>query len=40
MPGMCPDRSPTAPVLMFLPTLSYFLLGPQLLTRMEAFPRG
>jgi hypothetical protein len=33
MPTDRPHLSPTTPVLMDLPALSYFLLRPQLLTR-------
>ena len=34
MPGDGPQQFPTAPELTYLPALSYFLLRPQLLTRL------
>jgi hypothetical protein len=40
MPGDHPHQSPIAPLLTCLPALSSFLLRPQLLMRLYAFPRG
>jgi hypothetical protein len=36
MPSDCPQLSPTAPALTYLPAQDHFLLRPQLLTRAEA----
>jgi hypothetical protein len=40
MPGEGSNLSPTTPILTRLPTPSYFLLRPQLLTRISAFARA
>jgi hypothetical protein len=40
MPGDHPHQSPTAPVLVRFLAPSHFLLRPQLLTRISAFPRA
>jgi hypothetical protein len=40
MPSDCPHRSPTVSALTRLPARGYFLLRPQLLTRISAFPRA
>ena len=40
MPGDHPHQSPTAPVLVRFLAPGHFLLRPQLLTRISAFPRA